>query len=98
MFIYTTCCDGMWKSGAPNATGITVGNDSEFLSMINLLEKKQYSELLTKCTANIKSTPEWLTGISTEGGRRGWQNSRPEVLGTTTIDWEGTLAMASALR
>jgi hypothetical protein len=63
--VKTYFCDGMWKSGAPNAVGIldtkTGGNDSEFLSMINLLEKKQYPELLTKCTANIKSTPEWLT-------------------------------------
>jgi hypothetical protein len=63
--VKTYFCDGMWKSGAPNAGGIldtkTGGNDSEFLSMISLLEKKQYPELLMKCTANIKSTPEWLT-------------------------------------
>jgi hypothetical protein len=63
--VKTYFCDGMWKSGAPNAVGIldtkTGGNDSEFLGMISLLEKKQYPELLTKCTANIKSTPEWLT-------------------------------------
>jgi hypothetical protein len=56
----TYFCDGMWKSGAPNAEGTldtkTGGNDSEFLNMISLLEKK---ELLTKCTANIKSTPGW---------------------------------------
>jgi hypothetical protein len=61
----TYFCDGMWKSGAPDAKGVldtkTGGNDSEFLSMINLLEKQKYSELLTKCTANIKSTPDWLT-------------------------------------
>ena len=63
--VKTYFCDGMWKSGAPNAVGIldtkTGGNVSEFLGMIKLLEKKQYPELLTKCTANIKSTPEWLT-------------------------------------
>jgi hypothetical protein len=63
--VKTYFCDGMWKSGAPNSSGIldtkTGGNDSEFLGMITLLEKKQYPELLTKCTANIKSTPEWLT-------------------------------------
>jgi hypothetical protein len=58
--VRTYFCDGMWKSGAPNAEGTldtkTGGNDSEFLNMISLLEKK---ELLTKCTANIKSTPGW---------------------------------------
>jgi hypothetical protein len=63
--VKTYFCDGMWKSGAPNAVGIldtkTGGNDSEFLSMINLLEKKQYPDLLSKCTANIKSTSGWLT-------------------------------------
>ena len=63
--VKTYFCDGMWKSGAPEAKGVldskTGGNDSEFLGMIGLLEKKQYPELLTKCLANIKSTPEWLT-------------------------------------
>jgi hypothetical protein len=63
--VKTYFCDGMWKSGAPNAGSIldtkTGGNDSEFLSMISLLEKKQYPELLTKCTANIKATPGWQT-------------------------------------
>jgi hypothetical protein len=63
--VKTYFCDGMWKSGASNPGSIldtkTGGNDSEFLSMIALLQKKQYSELLTKCTANIKSTPGWQT-------------------------------------
>lgn len=55
----------MWKLGAPDAKGVldskTGGNDSEFLNMISLLEKKNYPELLKKCQANIKSTPDWLT-------------------------------------
>ena len=63
--VKTYFCDGMWKSGAPNARSVldtkTGGNDSEFLSMISLLEKQQYPALLTKCMANIKSTPEWQT-------------------------------------
>jgi hypothetical protein len=63
--VKTYFCDGMWKSGAPNAGSIldtkTGGNDSEFLNMISLLEKKQYPELLTQCMANIKSTPGWQT-------------------------------------
>jgi hypothetical protein len=63
--VKTYFCDGMWRSGVPNSGSIldakTGGNDSEFLNMIALLEKKQYPDLLSKCTANIKSTPGWLT-------------------------------------
>jgi hypothetical protein len=63
--VKTYFCDGMWKSGVPNSGSIldtkTGGNDAEFLNMIALLEKKQYPELLSKCVANIKSTPGWLT-------------------------------------
>jgi hypothetical protein len=63
--VKTYFCDGMWQSGVPNSGKLldtkTGGNDSEFLNMISLLEKKQYPDLLSKCTANIKSSPGWLT-------------------------------------
>jgi hypothetical protein len=63
--VKTYFCDGMWRDGGPNSASIldtkTGGNDSEFLNMIALLEKKQYPELLSKCTESIKSTPGWLT-------------------------------------
>jgi hypothetical protein len=61
----TYFCDGMWQSGAPNSGNIldakTGGNDSTFLTMVTLLGKKQYPELLRICTASIESTPGWLT-------------------------------------
>jgi hypothetical protein len=60
--VKTYSCDGMWKSGSGGMLDTkTGGNDSEFLKMIGLLQRKQYSDLLSVCTANITATPGWLT-------------------------------------
>jgi hypothetical protein len=60
--VKTYSCDGMWKSGSGGILDTkTGGNDSEFLKMIALLQKKQYSDLLSVCKANITATPGWLT-------------------------------------
>jgi hypothetical protein len=58
-------CDGEWRSMGPGANAALLvqlgGDDSAFQEMIRLNNSRQYGELLTKCLANIKSSPEWLT-------------------------------------